>query len=1086
MTTPLRLPHRNILTFGTQQGVWAAALSLGAVLLLGVPGGSASSGCTPKDYGTQQLATGSSLAGTSHEAPTLSLAPDGEGPVVEIARDAPVSLTTTDGAGLQLIDYDARVVVEGPLAFTELHLTFDNPEQRIREGRFQIRLPQDAAISRFAMRTPAGFQEAEVVERQQAQLIYEDFLHRRVDPALLENSAGNEFSARVFPIAPGERKELIVSFTSELPTPGKYVLPLVGLPQVARLVASVSVLEPGKAPQIRRFRADDEKPLRDLEVDLPSSEVALGKEGFVVTRVTPKLESTPASLRDLTVLVDTSASRMLNLRSDVEALAKLLSALAARLPGNTPLELIAFDQEVEPLFQGTLGTLDSKPLKALLERRALGATDLGSAFATLRGKQRDRVLLYTDAIATAGEVDALLKQIEQLDLKLERVDVLSSGGLSDGAMAQALARDVAPHAGITADSGEPVQILVNRLLRTTHSLVPGVAGALWIYPSKLEGVQPGDSRVIYAAFDPRRPLPETLPITLQQGRETHRLTRPLLASTGPLVRRAAAAAEVRRLEALLQAQTGDANAHRSRILELSTRFRILCDSTALLVLETAADYERYGLERKALADILRVSDSGKLELFQRTSPLGLAKDGSPEMPSATRRVDLDADDERENDAWDRGEVAAESPREEPTANESSSGRAGAGAPHRQTSREPSPSPKRKSAAAPPAGRVSGGATAGAPPAPPRPHRSPAPTSGAPPTFAEGRSRAEAPSTARPTSRSHADSVQHSERAASPGDPFAASSADWLGQGPDAHTGRYAQIQALLSAGRFHEAVSQSMAWLAQEPGDALALLALGESLEASGDLRRAARAYGSWIDLYPSRTDLRRFAATRLDLLSKRGHWLAVDSSSKARSQRPDHLTGYRLEAYALLHQGRYERAVDAIRSAFGSDSRINRAAHASEVLRHDLSLIGAVWARAEPKRAEAIQRRLSPYATIATRPSLSFVLSWETDANDVDLHVLDARGGHAYYRERTLASGGTLLEDVTNGYGPELFVVEGKPSAFPYELGVHYYSRGPMGYGMGRVQILRHDGKGRLDIETRPFVIMNDGAKVSLGTVTE
>ena len=29
---------------------------------------------------------------------------------------------------------------------------------------------------------------------------------------------------------------------------------------------------------------------------------------------------------------------------------------------------------------------------------------------------------------------------------------------------------------------------------------------------------------------------------------------------------------------------------------------------------------------------------------------------------------------------------------------------------------------------------------------------------------------------------------------------------------------------------------------------------------------------------------------------------------------------------------------------------------------------------------------------------------------------------------------------------------------AYPYTLQAHYYARGPMGYGMGTVQVVRHD----------------------------
>src|SRR5262249_42470100 len=63
-----------------------------------------------------------------------------------------ISLTASDGTGLVLASFDARGVVEGPLAFTEVRLAFDNPEARTLEGTFRITLPQGAAISRFAMR----------------------------------------------------------------------------------------------------------------------------------------------------------------------------------------------------------------------------------------------------------------------------------------------------------------------------------------------------------------------------------------------------------------------------------------------------------------------------------------------------------------------------------------------------------------------------------------------------------------------------------------------------------------------------------------------------------------------------------------------------------------------------------------------------------------------------------------------------------------------------------------------------------------------------------------------------------------------
>ena len=116
-------------------------------------------------------------------------------------------------------------------------------------------------------------------------------------------------------------------------------------------------------------------------------------------------------------------------------------------------------------------------------------------------------------------------------------------------------------------------------------------------------------------------------------------------------------------------------------------------------------------------------------------------------------------------------------------------------------------------------------------------------------------------------------------------------------------------------------------------------------------------------------------------------------------------------------------------------------------------------------------------------------MLNWETDANDVDFHIYDRQGGHAYYSQKTLPSGGELYADVTTGYGPECFTRPraGRPGA-PRPTGCRRTTTaaGPMGYGMGKLQIIEHDGKGGLAFEPRPFVVMADNAMVDLGSVQE
>ena len=67
---------------------------------------------------------------------------------------------------------------------------------------------------------------------------------------------------------------------------------------------------------------------------------------------------------------------------------------------------------------------------------------------------------------------------------------------------------------------------------------------------------------------------------------------------------------------------------------------------------------------------------------------------------------------------------------------------------------------------------------------------------------------------------------------------------------------------------------------------------------------------------------------------------------------------------------------------------------------------------------------------------------------------------------------------------GPECFSILGPRYAFPYKLDAHDFARGPMGYAMGKQQIIQHDDKGGLEFTEHPFVVMRDRAYVDLGTI--
>ena len=997
----------------------------------------------------------------------------------ETGEAAPIGLTASDGTGLALVALEANGLLEPPLAFTELHLTFENPRDEIIEGRFRIALPPGAALSRFAMKIGDAWQEGEVVERQRARVAYEESLHRRVDPALLEQEAGNEFSARVFPIPARGRKELIVSYSHALPQADEpYKIHLLGLSEIGRLDIRVLLGERptkdaaasnlGGAVRERRMVELHKQawtPDRDFEIaqDRVAGRAGLRHENLAVVRVVPPVESAPQEIAGLYILIDSSASRALGYRQQVRRLAELVRGLRDGAGGATPLGIAAFDQEVVSIFEGTAGGFGAAEVQRLGERRPLGASDLQKALAWLAerlddgGRKHPRVLLITDGVATAGgtETRALKAAVRALGPHgVERLDVLAVAGLRDEAVLRELTTGNLAHDGQRIDGAAPLSEIARRLTLACRSGIKlAVDGASWIWPETLDGVQPGDEVLVYADLPAGRPLRLSLagqpvaPGDLAQAEQ-------------PLLERAWAQARIERLVHLREtahAEDSDLReALRLQIAELSVEHRVLSPFTAMLVLESETDYLRFGLEQKTLANILTVGQGG-LEVLNRSRI---------SLPPATGAVGIAK----------RRQTAAEisddiGPAGDPEAEDAVEEGVPAGIP----------------------GGVTGGVAAGVegemigtmPPSPrampepvqpieiPRveeePRLPPARDSGAA-LLRIGSREDRAEETIAPEPRPDVgEDIEEKESQVEP------------------YTGRFDELMKHLTAGRVAQACKLAEAWNTESPGDVLSLLALGEAWEAAGQKTAAARAYGSLIDLFPSRADLRRLAGERLERLGEAGLDLAIDTYQKAVLDRPDHASGHRLLAWALLRAGRLAEAFEALEKGLEQKYPDGRFAGVNRVLQEDLGLLAAAWLRAEPARREEVLERLNAHgARIEDEPSLRFVLSWETDANDVDLHVYDRQGGHAYYGKATLPSGGELYADVTTGYGPECFTIR-EPAgrgAAPYKLRVHYYSRGPMGYGMGILQVVRHDGKGRLTVEPRPFVVMADDAMVRLGSV--
>jgi Vault protein inter-alpha-trypsin domain len=562
------------------------------------------------------------------------------------AGGAPVSLTASDGTGLEIRALDATAVIEDPLAFTELHFVFRNPAPRPVEGRFEITLPPNAAISRFAMRQSDGWQEGEVVEREAARAAYEDFLHRRSDPALLEKQAGNRFQARVFPIPASGEKEIVFSYSQELTrAEDPYRLYLRGLPRIGAFDLRVlydrddDPASPGRKSY--ELHETGFTPERDFRLALPAaSPVAHGlrRERLSVARITPIAEAAPDPVASLLVLFDTSASRSLGFRAEVDRLGDIVDALKRTSGYTVPLVVACFDQEVAVVHDGTAGEFGRRELDAVLARKALGASDLGKAlhfastFTPRSGARPSRVLVVSDGVVTAGEQDAADLDPLMRDLRkagVERLDAVIDGGIHDEALAKQLAVGKLPRDGVVLDIELGPNAIAERLgRRAVSGIKVEVPGSAWVWPRVLNGVQPGDQVVVYASIPEDRPFEVAL-----QGPVSSRQTIRTGAVERPLIERAMVSAEIQRLSAERSAAPDDETREglRQRIIALSTKHRVLSDDTALLVLETEQDYARFKIDRQALADILTVGPTG-VELLDRNKPKMVAAEIAEAAP----------------------------------------------------------------------------------------------------------------------------------------------------------------------------------------------------------------------------------------------------------------------------------------------------------------------------------------------------------------------------------------------------------------------------------------------------------------------
>jgi tetratricopeptide (TPR) repeat protein len=982
---------------------------------------------------------------------------------------APISLSDADGQELTLEELSARTAIHGVVSLTEIELRFRNPKPRRIEGRFTCTLPANAAISRFAKEVNGTLMEGEVVERLRANQVYERFLHQMRDPALLEQDQGNRFSARIFPIEANAQVRILFSYSQLLPMHAgarTYSLPMRGLPKVGKLTfrgivtplrgesvaAGTSPAERAGTPvhsaaEIYSIDETDYVPEHDIDItirptaDAPRAQIIRSGDFYIASfRPTIHQRQTERA-HDWLFFVDTSASAAESQTHRIRALEQLIAAL----PASDHVQVDAFDQEIATLASGTASEVANTIAPRLRNRLFLGGTDLAALLrriAAEAAKQpRRTIVVASDFVPTLGTTDR--KELNDLVNAIPHgatVSALILGTREEASLARSI---VARHGHVlrvpfSESLDAAARDAAHALARPAGESFDAVdADSEWVYPQHVDDVQAGDEVLVLgkvrAGREPHVALTGTLTAPSTSSLDAH--------TFAPLLEREAYRAY---LDYLAEREANEpSEAVRSALateqVRISTQQRVVIPRTTMLVLESEWDYQRFGLDRRALAAILTIDAGGISRVDRRTiNPMPIA---------GGRRVTI------------------EEPFRGPTLGKT-------------TVQSDAPSPARAEGGV--EGGVVGGIVGGvserivasaphvAPVSPPADLVSPEPAPVVPPRSAAAE--------AITVQRNHKQSDASWYRVPHPSKERVAHLVAAIAREPRDRA-LYNQLSEVLAAREEWSSLRKlAVDWQQYDAENPQVYEILGQADDRLGNATEAARADASLIELAPSKPELLQ----RAGLLLVRGHRasLAEAPLRRALELRPDRANGYRHLALMLWLDGRVEEAARVLESATKQNFP-NWYGNVQRVIHEELGYVYRAWMAKEPSRRKEIAARAHEYDVDITRhDALRVTLAWETDANDVDLHLVDPSGAECYYGRKQIASGFELYEDITQGLGPEVIRAD-RAKAGTYHVGVRYFAAGPMGISRGIVVIMRDDGRQQPSIDIVPFRLAEGGGEI-------
>ncbi len=554
-------------------------------------------------------------------------------PVSDVSVIGKVFARLPNGArselALESVAVEARIA--SGLASTSVDHLFVSAAPEITEGLYEVTTPKGSSVERYALSSEDGWLEGRFVERERARRIYESYVPQRRDPGLVEWQDGERFTARVFPIPAEGSKGVALGYTEPaLATGGvlRWTLPLAdALDGLERFSASIRIEVPGEGTDMVRVRrhpgaativrdgdevvvaVSGSRPFADsiiIDVDrMTSGGPGAGgarllvappregeDEGYGIVLLDPSALGVGAETAagstgaDFVFVVDRSGSMKADDRLG-DATRQLRDALELLGPEDR-FAVVAFSSAADQVTDGFLPA-DRRTGRALASNiRARGA-DGGTQYALaltataglLAGRDGDRpamIVMLTDGqgfaeIAAEPGAPLFTVPIGTTDRHALDLSARTHGGHAVGSAAEAV--KLAPHRALARLRPAVDEDEVRRC-----------------HPKAAAVFEPSREMLVAFRIAPGSDAPRWLAFEIEGPDGARRPVEVALDEAEPIASDRAARMWARaRIEDLLGAPADNAK----ELARLGTDFRFVTPATSILVLESEAEYERWGL-----------------------------------------------------------------------------------------------------------------------------------------------------------------------------------------------------------------------------------------------------------------------------------------------------------------------------------------------------------------------------------------------------------------------------------------------------------------------------------------------------------